>query len=107
MNRPVLILIEVCSPHAGNSHSTEMGARGAQQESVGNAAAGMVVGVEREVNLAFTSRTDPKVDKRTRIQGVAKVWERAQSDGCCIGVDREHCAGSGGLGGLYELANYT
>ena len=54
MNRPVLILIEACSPHAGNSHPTETGSRGAQQESVGNAAAGMIVGVERKVNLTFT-----------------------------------------------------
>jgi hypothetical protein len=76
MNRPVLILIEACSPHAGISHPTETGSRGAQQESVGNAAAAMVVSVERQVNLAFTSRTDPKVDKRTRIQGVAKGRKR-------------------------------
>jgi hypothetical protein len=55
MNRPVLILIEACSPHACISHSTETGARGAKQESVGNAAAGMVVGMERQVNLIFTS----------------------------------------------------
>ena len=55
MNRPVLILIEACSPHAGNSHSTETGSRGAKQESVDNAAAGMVVGVERQVNLNLTS----------------------------------------------------
>lgn len=31
------------------------GAIGAEQESVHNAAAGMVVGVERMVNLTFTS----------------------------------------------------
>jgi hypothetical protein len=65
MDRPVLILIEACSPHAGNSHSTETGARGAKQESVGNAAAGVIVGVEREVNLTFMSLTDPKLEKRT------------------------------------------
>jgi hypothetical protein len=53
MGRPVLILIEGCSPHACISHSTETGSRGAKQESVGNAAAGMVVGVERQVNLTF------------------------------------------------------
>ena len=54
VGRPVVILIEACSPHAGNSHSTETGARGAEQESVGNAAAGMVIGVERQMNLTFT-----------------------------------------------------
>ena len=53
MGRPVMILIEACSPHACISHSTETGAIGAKQESVGNAAAGMVVGVERQVNLTF------------------------------------------------------
>jgi hypothetical protein len=50
IGRPVVILIEDCSPHAGNSHSTETGARGAKQESVGNAAAGMVVVPERKEN---------------------------------------------------------
>jgi hypothetical protein len=55
MNRPVLILIEACSPHAGNSHSSETGARGAKQESVGNAAAGIIVGVECQTNLNLKS----------------------------------------------------
>jgi hypothetical protein len=55
MNRPVLILIEACSPHAGNSHPTETGSIGAKQESTSDAAAGMIVGVERQVNLIFTS----------------------------------------------------
>lgn len=54
MGRPVLILIEACSSHGCISHSTETGAIGAKQESVGNAAAGMIVGVERQMNLTFT-----------------------------------------------------
>ncbi len=54
MGRPVMILIEACSPHAGNLHSTGTGAIGAEQESVGNAAAGMVVIPERQRNLTLT-----------------------------------------------------
>jgi len=55
MGRPVMILIEARSPHACISHSTETGAIGAKQKSVGNAAAGMIVGVEHRMNLTFTS----------------------------------------------------
>lgn len=47
MGRPVVILIEACSPHACNLPSMETGAIGAELETVDNAAAGMVVGVER------------------------------------------------------------
>lgn len=71
MGRPVMILIEACSPHACISHSTETGAIGAKQESVGNPAAGMIVGVERKRNLTFMLRTDPKLEKRTSMQGAA------------------------------------
>jgi hypothetical protein len=54
MGCSVMILIEACSPHACISHSTETGAIGAKQDSVGNAAARMDVGVERRINLTFT-----------------------------------------------------
>ena len=61
---------------------------------MGNAAAGMIVGVERQVNLTFKSQTDSKLEKRTKMQGAVKVRKRARSDRSNMDVDRQRCAGS-------------